>query len=185
MRLNESKEALIHSFAPIVGSHAKILILGSMPGTASLAANQYYAHQRNAFWPIMASFLRIQADAPYHEKVAALRSSPIALWDVLKSCKRSGSLDSSIETDTQSINDFQTFFSRHPTICYIFFNGGKAEACFRRYVLLANDVKPMNLSRLPSTSPANARLSFEDKLRAWHKSINHALAIDYPIQKTK
>ncbi|MGM3005558.1 DNA-deoxyinosine glycosylase, partial [Bacillus cereus group sp. BC325] len=85
---------------------ARILILGSMPGEASLAAKQYYAHQRNAFWPIMAAFLRIRADAPYHEKVAALQSSPIALWDVLKSCKRSGSLDTSIEAGTQSFNDF-------------------------------------------------------------------------------
>ncbi|MBX3617148.1 DNA-deoxyinosine glycosylase [Nitrosomonas sp.] len=177
--------ALIHSFAPIVGSHARILILGSMPGTASLAANQYYAHRRNAFWPIMTSFLRIQADAPYHEKVAALQSSPIALWDVLQSCKRSGSLDSSIEIDTQSINDFQTFFSNYPTICYIFFNGSKAEACFKRFVPLTNDVKSMNLSRLPSTSPANARLSLEDKFRIWHKTINQALAIDHPLPETK
>ena len=72
---------IIHGFAPIAGSHAKILILGSMPGEASLTANQYYAHQRNAFWPVMAPLLKIQADACYEEKIIALQASPIALWD--------------------------------------------------------------------------------------------------------
>ncbi len=71
-----------------------------MPGEASLSANQYYAHRRNAFWPIIAQLLQINPDAAYQEKITALKSSPIALWDVLKSCKRQGSLDSMIEADT-------------------------------------------------------------------------------------
>lgn len=166
----------IHSFPPIAGNQTKILILGSMPGEASLAANQYYAHQRNAFWPIMASLLHIQPDAPYEERISALKSSPIALWDVLKSCKRAGSLDSSIEADTQIINDFQSFFSVHQKITYVFFNGGKAEACFKRYVSPNLDLVSLRLTRLPSTSPANARLSFNDKCRIWLEMIYSALA---------
>ncbi|WP_297325561.1 DNA-deoxyinosine glycosylase [Nitrosomonas sp.] len=165
----------LYSFAPVAGNHAKILILGSMPGAASLAANQYYAHSRNAFWPIIAQLLQIHSDAPYEEKITTLKSSPIALWDVLKSCKRSGSLDSSIETDTQISNDFQSFFATHNKITHVFFNGGKAEACFKRYVLPENDLRLMKLARLPSTSPANARLSLDDKCRIWHEAIRLAL----------
>ncbi|OQW42113.1 MAG: DNA-deoxyinosine glycosylase [Proteobacteria bacterium SG_bin4] len=176
---------LIHSFAPVAGSHARILILGSMPGEASLAAKQYYAHQRNAFWRIMAPLLQIQADAAYCHKLAAFQTSPFALWDVLKSCKRTGSLDSSIETGTQRINDFQTFFTQHPAITHIFFNGGKAEACFMRYVLYQYDYGSLQLTRLPSTSPANARLSFEDKVKIWHDAITRALASDALIPKTQ
>ncbi len=165
----------LYSFAPVAGNHAKILILGSMPGAASLAANQYYAHSRNAFWPIIAQLLQIQSNAPYEEKITALKSSPIALWDVLKSCKRSGSLDSSIETATQISNDFQSFFTAHAKITHVFFNGGKAEACFKRYVLPENDLRRMKLARLPSTSPANARVSLDDKCKAWHEAIRLAL----------
>ncbi len=166
---------IIHGFAPIAGSHAKILILGSMPGEASLTANQYYAHQRNAFWPVMAPLLKIQADACYEEKIIALQASPIALWDVLKSCKRIGSLDSNIETDTRIINDFQAFFSEYKQINHVFFNGGTAERYFKRYVLTKNNISLIKLFRLPSTSPANARLSFDAKYKIWHEMINAAL----------
>ncbi|MDV6348785.1 DNA-deoxyinosine glycosylase [Nitrosomonas sp. Is35] len=175
----------VYSFPPIAGSQAKILILGSMPGEASLAAKQYYAHRRNAFWPIMAQLLHIDSEASYQEKIAALRSSPIALWDVLKSCKRSGSLDSMIETGTQISNDFQSFFSRHRAIAQVFFNGGTAEACFKRYVMPAQNVGLLKLSRLPSTSPANARLSFEDKCGIWHETIGSALRSCHPTPKIK
>lgn len=169
----------LYSFAPVAGNHARILILGSMPGAASLAANQYYAHSRNTFWPIMAQLLQTHADAPYEEKITALKSSPIALWDVLRSCKRLGSLDSSIETDTQISNDFQSFFAVHTKITHVFFNGGKAEACFKRYVLPDNDLRRIKLARLPSTSPANARLSLDDKCRIWHEMIHSVLESSY------
>lgn len=163
-----------YSFQPIVDNHAKILILGSMPGQASLAANQYYAHPRNAFWPIMAQLLQFNPDVSYAEKVTALKSSQIALWDVLRSCHRIGSLDSSIEVNTQTINDFQYFFPEHREITHVFFNGGKAEACFKRYVLPKNKLGSLIFTRLPSTSPANARLSFEDKCKIWHEMIHSA-----------
>lgn len=164
--------SLAQSFPPIAGEQAEILILGSMPGEASLAAQQYYAHPRNAFWPIMTRWLQIPLEASYQEKITALQASPIALWDVLKSCRRSGSLDSNIEADTQIINDFHTFFSIHREITQVFFNGGKAETCFKRNVLPYTNSNRLNLFRLPSTSPANARMSFEEKCHIWHKRIN-------------
>ncbi|PSJ16455.1 DNA-deoxyinosine glycosylase [Nitrosomonas supralitoralis] len=170
----------IHSFAPIAGIHAKILILGSMPGEASLAENQYYAHPRNVFWPIMAPLLQIQVNTSYEEKIIALKSSPIALWDVLKSCSRTGSLDSMIDTETQIINNFAAFFSLHREITHVFFNGGKAETCFRRNVILDKDSGAITLSRLPSTSPANARLSFDARYRIWHQMIKLALEAHAP-----
>ncbi len=174
--------SIIYSFQPIADNHAKILILGSMPGLASLAANQYYAHHRNAFWPIMSQLLQINSVASYEEKITALKSSQIALWDVLRSCQRTGSLDSMIETDTQTINDFQSFFPEHREITHVFFNGGKAEACFKRHVLPENNSGLLKFTRLPSTSPANARLSFEDKYKIWHEMIHLALELSNPSQ---
>jgi len=157
----------IHSFNPIEDSRAEILILGSMPGRASLAAEQYYAHTQNAFWRIMAELLQFDRTSTYEVKIQALKSAHIALWDVLQSCKREGSLDAMIERDTQIANDFQSFFQTHPHITQVFFNGAKAESLFRQHVQqdLTNNTR--NYLRLPSTSPAHAAMSFERKLDAW------------------
>jgi len=164
----------IFSFAPIVDRDARILILGSMPGEASLVANQYYAHPQNAFWRIMGELLDFNPKTvSYADKTNALKSGRIALWDVLQSCRRKGSLDSSIETLSETVNDFQTFFKSYPLIHTVFFNGAKAEACFKRYVLKAHmlDLQHrMQFVRLPSTSPAHATLSFVQKCDQWkHK----------------
>jgi len=163
----DRKLARVHSFAPIVDKRAQVLILGSMPGQASLAAGQYYAHPQNAFWRIVADLLRCDRASPYPARVAALKSARIALWDVLQSCTREGSLDARIERDTQVANDFRTFFRKHGRIKHVFFNGAKAEACFRRHVLGKISTGPIAYERLPSTSPANASMSYEHKLRAW------------------
>ncbi len=87
----------VQSFPPIAAPGARLLILGSMPGAASLAAGQYYAHPRNAFWPILAALCHFPADAPYAARVAALQAAGVAVWDVLQSCVRPGSLDTAIE----------------------------------------------------------------------------------------
>jgi hypoxanthine-DNA glycosylase len=157
----------IYSFNPIVDEYAEILILGSIPGQASLAAGQYYAHNRNAFWLIISNLLQINPAAPYETKVQALKSARIALWDVLQSCKRTGSLDSGIETGTLMTNDFQTFFQTHKKIKRVFFNGAKAEACFNQHILRHTKLDSISFTRLPSTSPANATVSFAHKLAAW------------------
>ena len=157
----------IQSFAPIEDADAKILILGSMPGEASLRAGQYYAHPRNLFWHIMGELLGTGTVSPYVQRVQALKSARIALWDVLRSCRRKGSLDSSIDNDSLVPNDFAAFFLHHPKITHVFFNGTKAETCYRKQMRPFIDIGHIEYQRLPSTSPANASISSERKLEAW------------------
>lgn len=155
------------SFPPLADHHARVLILGSMPGIASLQAGQYYAHPRNAFWPIMARLLGFDVAIPYPEKVATLKSAGIALWDVLQSCQRSGSLDAAIEPASIVANDLPAFLQAHPGIERLYFNGATAETCFRRHVVRTLPAGAPSGQRLPSTSPAHAALSFDQKLAAW------------------
>ena len=157
----------VRSFDPIADRNAQSLILGSMPGRASLAAGQYYAHAHNVFWRIVSDLLEIDARSPYESRVEALKSARIAVWDVLQSCVRQGSLDAMIEKETEVANDFRSFFRSHRGITRVFFNGAKAEASFRRHVSRELDGGPVIFVRLPSTSPANASLSFARKLGAW------------------
>ena len=157
----------VKSFAPIENADAKILILGSMPGDASLKANQYYAHPRNLFWRIMGELLNTDPDLPYNQRTEALKLSRIALWDVLRSCRRKGSLDSKIDHGSLVPNNFVAFFRHHPKITHVFFNGAKAEECYRKHVQPIAGIEPIEYLRLPSTSPANASTSFERKLEAW------------------
>ena len=162
------------SFPPIARPDARVLILGSMPGQASLAAGQYYAHPRNAFWPIMSELLGFPPQLDYPARAAALCRVRIAVWDVLYSCRRHGSLDSSIEDDTLVANDLAGFLAGHPAIRHVFFNGAKAESCFRRHIKLAMPEREIAITRLPSTSPAHAGRSFEQKLLAW-RAVSDAL----------
>ena len=164
----------VQSFDPIADRNAEILILGSMPGRASLAAGRYYAHAQNVFWRIVSDLLEIDARAPYRSRVEALQSARIALWDVLQSCVREGSLDTMIEKETEVANDFAAFFRSHRRITRVFFNGAKAEASFRRHVLPDLERGPAILVRLPSTSPANASLSYARKLGAWRALLRPA-----------
>jgi double-stranded uracil-DNA glycosylase len=158
---------LVQSFAPVADRRAEVLILGSMPGRDSLAAGQYYAHPRNLFWAIMAAMLGFEPQLRYRDRLNALRTARIALWDVMHSCKRAGSLDASIEAGTIEPNDFASFFGRHRRIARVFFNGTTAEATYLRHVLPSVEPLGLRYARLPSTSPAHAALSFEMKLAAW------------------
>ncbi|MCG2724679.1 MAG: DNA-deoxyinosine glycosylase [Elusimicrobia bacterium] len=123
------------SFPPIVGGKPQTLILGTFPGNESLAANQYYANKRNAFWFIMGKLLNMKSDASYKLKKELLKENGLALWDVFKSCERNGSLDSSIKTKTIQMNDFKSFFTAYPSIKFIFFNGKKAQDEYVKRVL--------------------------------------------------
>lgn len=159
----------VHSFSPLSRPNATRLVLGSMPGKASLAAGQYYAHPRNAFWQLMTALLQLRPDASYEERCDALLARGIAVWDVLKTCTRSSSLDSDIEPASIVINDFPGFLEAHPRITRIYFNGGAAEQIWRRHVqaVLPANWRKVEVIRLPSTSPAHASLGFADKLAQW------------------
>ncbi len=160
----------IHSFKPVSNADAHILILGSMPGRKSLEQNQYYAHPSNVFWKIMGELVGAYPEMPYEERLAILQASGIALWDVLDSCVRETSMDSDIRHE--SANDFSSFFARHPHITQVFFNGNKAEQCFRKFVQGKQILPPLKLQRLPSTSPAHAGMCYADKLRAWRAAMD-------------
>jgi hypoxanthine-DNA glycosylase len=159
----------IHSFLPVSNADARVLILGSMPGKKSLEQSQYYAHPSNAFWKIMGELIGAKPDILYEERLRLLKSSGIALWDVLASCERKTSLDSHIRNE--SANDFTSFFAQYPRITKVFFNGSKAEQCFRRFVLDKQILPQLQFCRLPSTSPAHAGMRYEDKLQAWRVAI--------------
>lgn len=156
-------------FPPIARPDARVLVLGSLPGQRSLAAQQYYAHPKNAFWSIMHALLGIEGS--YFERCAQLIENRIALWDVLLSSARSGSMDADIQLDTARVNDFVLFFDRHPAIRVIAFNGKKAEQLFRRFVDSGTFSDSIQLIALPSTSPAYAAMSFSVKLSAWREAI--------------
>jgi double-stranded uracil-DNA glycosylase len=159
----------IHGFPPIADANATRLVVGSMPGRASLDARQYYAHPRNSFWRIVEATLGVAADLPYDARCVGLRGCGVALWDVLKECAREGSLDSSIVESSLVANDFASFLDAHPRIAAIYFNGAKAEHSYRKHVLpaLPSALAAITTRRLPSTSPANASYSFERKLALW------------------
>lgn len=156
-------------FPPIADKSATVLILGSMPSEESLNQNQYYAHPRNAFWKIIGTLFDFQDKISYAQRSNILTQNKIALWDVIQACQRPGSLDSAIDADSIIANDFVEFFRNHPNINVVVFNGAKAEAEYRKRVLplLDDKQKAIEYIRLPSTSPAMASLSFEDKLLLW------------------
>jgi double-stranded uracil-DNA glycosylase len=158
----------IHSFPPIADKGSRVLILGTMPGKASLRERQYYAHPQNAFWRIMGEILGFDPASHYAMRVAAVRAAGLAVWDVLKSCRREGSLDSAIDQSSLVPNDFAAFFAEHPRLRRVCFNGAAAEALYLRHVRprLAGGLT-LNYLRLPSTSPANASWSQAQKLDAW------------------
>jgi hypoxanthine-DNA glycosylase len=166
----------VAGFPPLARPDARILILGSMPSLESLARQRYYAHPRNAFWPILCTLLDIRAEH-YPERVEAAISHGIAIWDVLQACFRSGSLDADIDDSTIVTNDFAGFFREHALIERIFFNGAKAESVYRRQVLPTMEPAQaaIPLCRLPSTSPANAGMTREQKAEAWRIILDHGL----------
>ena len=160
------------SFSPLADSDAQILILGSMPGQRSLSLQQYYAHRQNQFWAIMGQIFDAGLDLDYSERVLKLQKSGVAVWDVLQSCVRPGSLDAAIALDSIVPNDFASFFKAHKNIQKIFFNGQTAAQFFAKWVCpqLSADFK-IDTKTLPSTSPAHASLSFEQKLKIWRREI--------------
>ena len=162
----------LKGFPPIADRCARVLVLGSMPSEASLAAGQYYAFRHNQFWRIVGAVCGFEHDAPYARRKAAVKRCRIALWDVLESCVRPGSLDSAIREESIQVNDFASFLAAHPGIRRVCFNGRKAEHAWRRRVLPdLPAARKLEYRLLPSTSPAHAGMGYLAKLEAWRSAI--------------
>lgn len=160
----------IHGFEPLARREAHTLILGSMPSQESLRQARYYAHPRNSFWPIIVDLLHLPEEN-YPERALRVSHMGYAIWDVLQSCSRASSLDSDIVESSIRPNDFNLFFRAHKHIDRVFFNGTKAEMMYRRHVLdhLHPPCQGLSYKRLPSTSPANARMTLKEKRQAWRE----------------
>ena len=159
-------EERIIAFEPVAPPDARLLILGSMPSEASLRQGFYYGHPRNAFWPILAEVFGAPLPQTVPEKRALLAANGIALWDVLHSCVRQGSLDSAIRD--MEVNDFAALFARCPGIRRVLLNGGTAKRVFLKYG--AQALGDRTWVALPSTSPAYT-LSYERKLAQWRQAL--------------
>jgi hypoxanthine-DNA glycosylase len=158
----------VHSFEPLVAPDARLLLLGSMPGVASLRRQQYYGHPHNVFWKIMGEVLGFDGAQEYAQRTQSLTRAGVALWDVVSACERPGSLDANIVAASIVPNDFAGFLIRHRGIRRICFNGAVAERLFLRHVLPGLGLDDgVRLLRLPSTSPAHAGMAYARKLEAW------------------
>lgn len=159
---------LVQSFEPVIGVNPRVLILGSMPGVASLNAQQYYAHPRNAFWPILSELSGVKWAENYEERIQQVKMLPLVLWDVLRSCQRKGSLDSDIDKDRLEPNEIPELLHRHASIALIAFNGTTSKKIFQQKVALSiPDITRLQLVCLPSTSPAHASKTLQQKLQEW------------------
>ena len=171
MKAQKTSPALsLTGLPPIVATSPRLLILGSMPSARSLSAGEYYAHPQNAFWAIMRQLLNLPPSADYAAQKTAVMRAGVVLWDVLATCQRRGSLDSAIVRESENANDIAALLVREPSIVALALNGGKARQCFKRHVDLSVLLpRPLEILFLPSTSAANARMSFEKKLAAWQQ----------------
>lgn len=168
MRSPVIADSPVHGFAPIANQDTRVLVLGSIPGLKSLDHQQYYAHPQNAFWWIMQSAFNLAEGMSYEQRCAALLQNHVGLWDVLASCNRHGSLDSAIERQSEVVNDFERFFSTLPSLKAILFNGQKAQqSFFKHYDSKSLSQESLKWHTMPSTSPANARLTKQTKLEQW------------------
>jgi hypoxanthine-DNA glycosylase len=161
---------------PVVDHRSRVLILGSMPGEASLAARAYYAFPRNQFWDIMATLFAFDRNLAYEHRLEHLLQCGVALWDVIASCRRSGSLDAAIDSASVRPNEVGKLLAEYPSISAIGFNGREAERQFQLQVRRQMDLPSLSLLLrvLPSTSPAMASLSLAEKCECWRQFFSSA-----------
>jgi hypoxanthine-DNA glycosylase len=153
----------LRGLPPVIGRHTRLVVLGSFPGMASLAAGQYYAHPRNQFWPLLSALLAEDLGVlPYAQRVQRLRARGIGLWDVIAACEREGSLDSAIRNPVY--NDLASLRRRAPGLQAVAHNGGASARLMPVTAALG-----LAVYQLPSSSPAHAGWSFERKLQAWRE----------------
>jgi hypothetical protein len=153
----------INSFPPIVDEQSEILILGSVPGAKSLEMQQYYAHPQNQFWKILFHIFNETFSADYHQKIDLLKRHKIALWDVIESCERKGSLDTEIKNEID--NNIPQLIENHPNIKIIFCNGQKS---YKNLIKILGKNFKIPIEVLPSTSPLHT-VKFEEKLLIWEQ----------------
>ena len=170
---------LANSFSAELNEHCRVLILGSMPGIVSMNEAQYYAHARNAFWPIMRSLLGMNesTELTYQQRLQRLKQQGIGLWDVYRQCFREGSLDSAIEIKTAEFNAMSELIEALPNLQCIACNGQAAGKAFKRLCKdqgITLELRGIETIILPSTSPAYAAMPFEKKLNEW-QALNHFL----------
>ncbi len=154
------------SFPPISNENTRILILGSLPGDKSLELGEYYGHPRNRFWKILSTITNKELPATYAEKKELLLKSGIGVWDVAHKATRNGSLDSAIKDEEP--NDLDSFVAKHKNLQVIGFNGKKAELLFNKFFKRQDGLRYVSL---PSSSPANAVINFENICTCW-KQLN-------------
>lgn len=159
-------------FPPVVDDRARVLVLGSMPGVRSLDADQYYAHPRNAFWPIVGAVFGFDAQTAYAVRIKALQAAGVALWDVVARCDRPGSLDAAIVRASIVANDIGGLLVQYPSIDHVVFNGGTAASLYARHVRPAMSAAPgVRYTALPSTSPAHAAMTPAAKAAVWQAAL--------------
>jgi hypoxanthine-DNA glycosylase len=158
-----------------------VLILGSLPGVASLEAQQYYAHPRNLFWDLMGELFGAGRELAYAQRCERLTAAGVAVWDVLHAARRPGSLDADIDLRSLIANDFTALFASQPQLRTVAFNGQTAATLFRRNVLPALAPLPtLRLLTLPSTSPAHAGRTRAQKLTLWRQLLGAQLQLSRP-----
>ncbi len=158
----------LQGLAPVWSPQARLLVLGSFPGVASLQAGRYYAHPRNQFWPLLSALWGEDLVAmPYAQRLETLRRRGLAVWDVYAACRREGSLDSAIQAAEH--NDLAGLVARMPQLRAIAHNGGESARSMRITGALG-----LAVFRLPSTSPAHASWSFARKQAAWQAAFEAA-----------
>lgn len=163
--------ALKFGLAPIANRSARALILGSMPSERSLERQQYYGHPQNAFWPIMARLFDFDPQLDYTKRCSAVKAAGLAIWDVVRACVRPGSLDAAIDRTTVQVNDFDRFLQQHRSLRAIFFNGAGAETLFKRHCRHIMEDGRLPVQRLPSTSPAHAAMTRDQKYEQWRTAL--------------
>jgi len=175
-------EPLATGFPPIAARDASILILGSLPSQLSLQKQEYYGNPQNAFWRVMGDLFDAGPERPYAERSDRLVRSGIAVWDVLRSSVRPGSMDADIDLATATPNDFQAFFHDHPQLRSLCFNGKKSAQLYKRLVAAEGfgNIGELIFITMPSTSPAYAAMRYEDKVRQWSAILEIAGAIRRP-----
>ena len=157
-----SNSNLSHSFSPLIYRDVEILILGSLPGKKSLELKEYYGHPRNRMWKILCAITNCDLPTDYGSKKIFCQKNKIGLWDVAFSAERKGSLDSNIKKEIP--NDLDSLLLDFPSIKVIGFNGKKSESMYKKFFELNKSIKYVSL---PSSSPANMAISFEDICLKW------------------